>query len=120
MCTRLTLVPAASAGSVNENAARPLLVRSVLIALRSWVTCTALILVCCGTSGSSVKVNGVDDSVYTAVTVVSAFSVTEQVSPSHPPPVQPAKKEPAAAVPGVNETVVPVLYASVQSTPHVI
>ena len=54
-----------------------------------------------------VTVSGKLCSVNVAVTVVAAVMVTAQLSlPLHPPPLQPAKTDPAAAV-AVSVTVVP-------------
>src|SRR5207247_9861383 len=53
-----------------------------------------------------------------AVTDVAAFSVTAHVTvPAQPPPLQPAKVEPAAGA-AVKVTVVPLAYAAAQVVPH--
>ena len=55
-----------------------------------------------------------------AVTVVAAESVTTQVPvPEHPPPAQPMKVEPAAAV-AVRVTAVPLVKLAEQVAPQLI
>src|SRR5207249_11519935 len=76
MCTALILIePTVSVGSVQVDAASPLRVRAVLMAVRSSVMCTAFSTVVAATSGLSVKLPPLT-AVKVAVTDVAAFTVT--------------------------------------------
>jgi len=118
MCTALILIePTVSVGSVQVDAASPLRVRAVLMAVRSSVMCTAFSTVVAATSGLSVKLPPLT-AVKVAVTDVAAFTVTTQFPvPEQPLPLQPANVEPAAGA-ALRVTTVPVVKEVEQVAPH--
>jgi hypothetical protein len=116
MWTTLSVVdPAVSVGSVQVDAARPLRVRAVLIAVRSSTICIAFTTVVWATSGLSVKLVLVVAKI--AVTACAALIVTLQAPVPVQAPLQPAKVEPVAGA-AVRLTAVPLVNEAEQVAPQ--